>query len=254
MTDPQRKILSQLQYGLSFYLACSALMMSAAMSSAVAEDAAVKSKTLTSAKEVSFIETIKQTNQGGTGEIVPLGDYAVTVVRGDSLSSILRENLGSLRTLWEVARYNDLDTPDSLEPGQEILIPASLLFPNQSDTQSVQLVSSPATLADPENTVQTTQTEEQYVVVDLTQLSLVTDPENTVQSAKAEKQYIDVDLKEISTTPDRSITVNKGDSLSIILRENLGSLRGLREVARYNKLDTPDMLEPGQIILIPGYM
>ena len=282
MIDPQRKTSNQIQYGKSLYLVCSTLMVSAAMSSAVAKDSAFESITLATTQEVSFTETIVQTSGGDLGKIAPLGDILVTVVRGDSLSSILRENLGSLSALGEVTRYNNLDTPDSLEPGQEILIPSSL-FPLQSDTQLVQSVNSPA---DPESATQTTQTtqatqtEEQYVLVDLTELAtdpetavqtaeseeeqfvlvdlteLATDPETAVQTAvqttESEEPYVVVDLTEINAKPDRRITVNRGDSLSSILRENLGSLSALREVARYNGLATPDVLEPGQIILIPG--
>lgn len=225
MIDPQRKTLKQFQHGIFYYLACSTLMMSVAISSAVAEDATGKLNTLATTKEVFFTE-IKQANNGDLGKIIPLGEIVVSVVPGDSLSSILQEHLGSLSAMEEVTRYNNLDTPDSLEPGQKILIPASL-FPIQSDTQLVQLVNSPATLVNLDSANQSTESEGQYVVVDLT---------------------------EIDATPDRRIRVNRGDSLSSILRENLGSLRALREVARYNSLDTPDTLKPGQIILIPGHL
>jgi len=223
MIDPQRKTSCQLRYGLSFYLLSSTLMMSVTTGSAVAGNAG---KTVGTTKEVTFFETTIQTNDVELDENLHLADFVFTVERGDSLSSILRANLGSLSALREVTRYNNLETPDVLEPGQEILIPG-YLFPNQPDAQPVQLVNLPGTLAQPESARQSTQPEEQYLVVD---------------------------LSELNSSPDRKIRVNRGDSLSSILRENLGSLSALREVTRYNNLETPDVLEPGQIILIPGYL
>jgi len=295
-------------YGVSFYLLGGMLLLSSAVSNAFAEDAAVKSNAVALTKVVTFEEILKQSNDDGLGEIVPIGDVEITVAHGDSLSSILRRNLGSLSALREIERYNKLDAPDALEPGQKIQIPA-YLFPDQSITQSVQRVSLNATEQD--SAVQSVQSEELYVVVDLQELSteaaqksaiqtaeseeeyIVVDlqslssanPEPVLQPTELEEQYIVVDLQELSASingeiteqstqapvqveeeflvvdltglnmsPDRRVKVNRGDSLSSILRDNLGSLRALGEVMRYNSLDTSDVLQPGQIILIPGYL
>ena len=54
-------------------------------------------------------------------------DLVVIVRQGDSLYRILRGNLGSINAVNEVARYNNLVSPDSLEPGDIITIPSRLL-------------------------------------------------------------------------------------------------------------------------------
>ena len=104
-----------------------------AVGASAKENVVANSTIVASSKEVSFDEIVDK-GAGESGENVPLRDVVVTVERGESLSGILRANLGSLKALWEVAGYNRLDTPNTLEPGQKILIPANL-FLNPPDLQ-----------------------------------------------------------------------------------------------------------------------
>jgi LysM repeat protein len=253
-------------------------------------------------RQTSTTQSTTEVTNSESGEYVPIGDYIVTVAQGDTLSSILRENLGSLSALHEIIRYNNLRTPDDLPPGKKILIPV-YLFPNPSNTVSGSASVTPvktdtttrgidegyltvdlAVLASDsvsdaavrnqrsdeeyltvdltalESTInsetadQAPSSNDGYVAVDLTALATTTDTASSPQSNDSTGEYNVVDLTEVNVASDRRIRVNRGDSLSSILRENLGSLRGLYEVARYNNLDAPDQLTPGQIILIPGYM
>ena len=350
MIERQREPFLRHEQGSTYYLMTVALMLSAVIGTTVAGTTAANS--LVKTKQVTFTETSVQsytpastpvstdtsthTSPGSSvtvtnanaGEIVPIGDFIVTVGAGDTLSSILREQLGSLRALHEIISYNNLQTPDDLTPGKKILIPVYLFAEvsaagsasasnraaitttktgaktatktdraevdyltvdlsalasasnveatgsNQSKDEEYMVVNLAAleTAINPENTVKTTtqntaqstaratRSQDQYLVVVLTELagvmdeSVVTDQGSSQLSMAQGDLYNVVDLADVAVTPDRRIRVNRGDSLSSILRENLGSLRGLSEVARYNNLDTPDALTPGQIILIPGYM
>lgn len=51
---------------------------------------------------------------------------------------------------------------------------------------------------------------------------------------------------------DLLITVESGDTFSGIVSRELNSLDAWGEVARYNKLASPDSLRPGDVIVIPG--
>ncbi len=50
---------------------------------------------------------------------------------------------------------------------------------------------------------------------------------------------------------DLRITVTSGDTLTSIVQRELGGLNDWGEVARFNKLDQPDVLVPGAVIVIP---
>lgn len=54
-----------------------------------------------------------------------------------------------------------------------------------------------------------------------------------------------------TTLKDRHITVESGDTFSGILSRELQSLDAWGDVARYNKLASPDNLKPGDVIIIP---
>ena len=51
---------------------------------------------------------------------------------------------------------------------------------------------------------------------------------------------------------DLPVTVESGDTFSSIISRELNSLDAWGEIARYNKLDSPDLLQPGDVIVIPG--
>ena len=59
-----------------------------------------------------------------------------------------------------------------------------------------------------------------------------------------------------NTTPtdvqDLHITVEPGDTFSDIVTRELNSYDAWGEIARYNKLDSPDNLKPGDVIIIPA--
>lgn len=46
-------------------------------------------------------------------------------------------------------------------------------------------------------------------------------------------------------------TVQRGDSLSIIARDQLGDISRWREIAYINSLSAPYVIQPGQLILLP---
>ena len=57
---------------------------------------------------------------------------------------------------------------------------------------------------------------------------------------------------ETSEFQDLPITVQSGDTFSAILARELNSLDAWGDVARYNKLQSPDTLSPGDVIVIPA--
>jgi LysM repeat protein len=78
-----------------------------------------------------------------TAETSPSGDLEVSVRNGDTLSSILLRSVGSSHSLADVARYNNLPSPDALAAGSVISIPAYLL-----DKKSVEWEITPVTTVD----------------------------------------------------------------------------------------------------------
>ena len=55
-----------------------------------------------------------------------------------------------------------------------------------------------------------------------------------------------------SAVQDLHITVESGDTFSGIVTRELNSYDAWGEIARYNKLDSPDDLKPGDVIIIPA--
>ena len=55
-------------------------------------------------------------------------DLRVTVKSGDTFGGILKRELQSLDAWGEVARYNELETPDKIRPGEVLVIPAEVLM------------------------------------------------------------------------------------------------------------------------------
>jgi tetratricopeptide (TPR) repeat protein len=53
-------------------------------------------------------------------------DVEVTVAEGESLSEIAERELGDAMQFFALARYNDIDVPRRLEPGQTLRIPEAL--------------------------------------------------------------------------------------------------------------------------------
>jgi len=59
--------------------------------------------------------------------VTATGDMSITVEPGDTFSSIVARELKSLDAWGEIARYNELESPDSIKPGDVILIPEEIL-------------------------------------------------------------------------------------------------------------------------------
>ena len=55
-------------------------------------------------------------------------DRRVTVKSGDTFGGILKRELQSLDAWGEVARYNELEKPDQIRPGEVLIIPAEVLM------------------------------------------------------------------------------------------------------------------------------
>lgn len=77
--------------------------------------------------DFSNVQTSSGTTQGaGGGSVAPGTSY--TVQKGDSLSAIAKQHLGSAnkwREIYEANRDVIGDNPDKIFPGQELRIPAS---------------------------------------------------------------------------------------------------------------------------------
>lgn len=74
-----------------------------------------------------FVSSVSAQNNNPSSSPVEFKDLPVTVEPGDTFSRILSRELKSLDGWGEVARYNKLESPDNLKPGDVIVIPAELL-------------------------------------------------------------------------------------------------------------------------------
>jgi len=59
-------------------------------------------------------------------------------------------------------------------------------------------------------------------------------------------------LSQSSGEEDLHITVKTGDTFSGILKRELQSLDAWSDVAKYNKLESPDQITPGEVLVIPA--
>lgn len=75
---------------------------------------------------VAFSQSADQSG-GQTGKTAEFQDLSITVETGDTFSDIISRELNSLDAWGEIARYNKLESPDNLKPGDTIVIPAEIL-------------------------------------------------------------------------------------------------------------------------------
>lgn len=79
-----------------------------------------------------------------------------------------------------------------------------------------------------------------------------TSAETDTNKSNSKKAQIKQSAITSVSSDDLVVIVREGDSLYRILRGNLGSISAVNEVVLYNKLGSPDSLEPGDIIRIPS--
>jgi nucleoid-associated protein YgaU len=71
------------------------------------------------------VEQGQQTGSAKASGSTPQSGQKYTVKPGDNLSKISQEFYGNAKKYMTIARANNLEDPDKIKPGQELIIPAA---------------------------------------------------------------------------------------------------------------------------------
>lgn len=163
------------------------------------------------------------TDEAATDETLQ-EEMTYIVQPGDSVSSIARDELGSMDYADEIIQLNNLTSPDQIEVGQELMLPSV-----QDDTMM-------------EDTAEDAMTEDEADEAMMEKEQTDDSGETTMEAEKTEQT--------ISITGS-SYTVRKGDHLWDIAERAYGDGNMYTTIIEANNLMNPDRLTEGMVLRIP---
>lgn len=163
------------------------------------------------------------TDEAATDETLQ-EEMTYIVQPGDSVSSIARDELGSMDYADEIIQLNNLTSPDQIEVGQELMLPSV-----QDDTMM-------------EDTAKDAMTEDEADEAMMEKEQADDSGETTMEAEKTEQT--------ISITGS-SYTVRKGDHLWDIAERAYGDGNMYTTIIEANNLMNPDRLTEGMVLRIP---
>lgn len=163
------------------------------------------------------------TDEAATDETLQ-EEMTYVVQPGDSVSSIARDELGSMDYADEIIQLNNLTSPDQIEVGQELMLPSV-----QDDTMM-------------KDTTEDAMTEDEADEAMMEKEQADDSGETTMEAEKTEQT--------ISITGS-SYTVRKGDHLWDIAERAYGDGNMYTTLIEANNLMNPDRLTEGMVLRIP---
>lgn len=172
-------------------------------------------------QDSAITEESEQINQDKeTEDTNTQGTY--TVQEGDNLWRIAQQETGSGENWTKIAEANNIQDPDGLNEGQEIIIPEideTMENESQGDIASAETDTMETEGKEPEEMDET-----------------VNENADNSMDAQEESTYI----------------VQKGDNLWKIAKENYGDGTMWTEICELNNIMYPDLIDVGQVLTLPA--